>query len=202
MFVERPAFRDFTTSGEPLGCRRVLAEDNPNEDPAVSISPRTEWILIIVGALLLTLGLHFTGPSLWESMDYTFFYRPNFQFLHDAFWAGEIPFWNPHIGLGRPFLADTQNAVFYPPAWLVALGPDVALVLLAWMHHVLAFVGMRKLAEASGAGRLPANIAAIAFVLGGPFVSRWASGQIMYCCAMAYLPWLFMLAQRTFEKFD
>ena len=179
-----------------------MAADNSNDKSSVAISPRTEWILIIVGGLLLTLGLHFTAPSLWESMDYTFFYQPNFHFLHDAIWAGEIPFWNPHIGLGRPFLADTQNAVFYPPVWLVVLGPNVALVLLTWMHHVLAYVGMRKLAEASGAGRMPANIAAIAFVLGGPFVSRWVSGQIMYCCAMAYMPWLFALAQRTFEKFD
>lgn len=179
-----------------------MADDESNENRQISISPRTEWLLIVVGGLALTLGLHFTAPSLWLSMDYVFFYRPNFQFLHDAIWSGEIPFWNPHIGLGRPFLADTQNAVFYPPAWLVVLGPNVALVLLTWMHHVLAYVGMRKLAEASGAGRMPSNIAAMAFVLGGPFVSRWASGQIMYCCAMAYLPWLFILAQRTFEKFD
>ena len=134
-------------------------------------------------------------------MDYTFFYRPNFQFLHDAIWRVESP-WNPHIGLGRPFLAYPQDSVFYPPAWLVVLGPDAVLLLLAWTHHVLAYAGMRKLAEASGAGRMPSNIAAIAFVLAGPFVSRWASGQIMYCCALAYMPWLFILAQRTFEQFD
>lgn len=174
------------------------------DDSTYKASPgiKTEWLIIIFGSLLLTLILYFTSPSLWESMDYVFFYRPNFQFLHDAIWSGTVPLWNPHIGLGRPFLGDTQNAVFYPPLWLVLLGPHIALVLLAWMHHILAFVGMRKLAELSGAEKLPANLAAVAFILGGPFVSRWASGQIMYCCALAYMPWLFILARRTFETFE
>jgi hypothetical protein len=175
--------------------------DDPATPAPTGISPRTEWLLIVVGSLLLTLGLHFTAPSLWKSMDYVFFYRPNFHFLHDAIWSGTLPLWNPHIGLGRPFLADTQNAVFYPAVWLVVLGPNVALFLLTWSHHVLAFVGMRKLAEVSGAKPFPAIIAALAFVLGGPFVSRWTSGQIMYCCAIAYMPWLFILARRTFENF-
>ncbi len=173
--------------------------DDPATPAPTGISPGTEWLLIVVGSLLLTLGLHFTAPGLGESMDYVFFYRPNFQFLHDAIWSGTIPLWNPHIGLGRPFLADTQNAVFYPPVWLVILGPHLALVILAWSHHVLAFVGMRKLAELSGAQKFPATLAGLALILGGPFVSRWASGQIMYCCAIAYMPWLFIHARRCFE---
>ena len=79
--------------------------------------------------------------------------------------------------------------------WLVVLGPHVALVLLTWTHHVLAFVGMRRLTESAGADKLPSIIASVAFVLSGPFVSRWSSGQIMYCCAIAYMPWLFILAR-------
>ena len=178
-----------------------MAEEPTSDHPA-GISQQTEWLIIGIGSLLFTLGFYFTAPSLWESMDYVFFYRPNFHFLHDAIWSGTLPLWNPYIGLGRPFLADTQNAVFYPPVWLVFLGPNIALFLLTWSHHMLAFVGMRRLAEASGAKSLPALIAAIAFVLSGPFVSRWTSGQIMYCCAIAYLPWLFILARRTFEDFS
>lgn len=174
-----------------------------NNDPSVPnvVQTRKEWLLIVVGSLLFTLGFYFSTPSLWDSMDFVFFYRPNFQFLHDAIWSGTIPLWNPHIGLGRPFLADSQNAVFYPLIWLVVLGPHIALVLLTWIHHVIAFAGMRKLTESSGAQKIPALIAAVAFVLSGPLVSRWSSGQIMYCCAIAYMPWLFILARQCFERF-
>ena len=177
-----------------------MSDSDSNPDP--SKHGRTEWLFVIGGSLLFTLGFYLTESSLWDSMDYVFFYHPNFQFLHDSIWSGTLPLWNPHVGLGRPFLADTQNAVFYPPMWLVVLGPHVALILLAWMHHVLAFVGMRRLTESAGAEKLPSILASIAFIFSGPFVSRWSSGQIMYCCAIAYMPWLFILARHCFEDFS
>jgi hypothetical protein len=154
-----------------------------------------------MAVLLGTLLLYFTEPTLWDSSDYALFYRPNFQLLHDAIWSGGLPLWNPFVGLGRPFLADTQNAVFYPPLWLVVIGPNLALVLLVWAHNLFALLGMRRFAVACGAGEAPAWIAAVAFVLSGPLVSRWTSGQILYCCAMAYVPSVLQLARGGLEGF-
>ncbi|HVW21781.1 MAG TPA: hypothetical protein VHC86_11250 [Opitutaceae bacterium] len=37
--------------------------------------------------------------------------------------AGEIPFWNPFVGCGVPFVANPQNAVFYPPSLIFAALP-------------------------------------------------------------------------------
>ncbi|MBL6764503.1 MAG: hypothetical protein ISQ14_06065, partial [Verrucomicrobiae bacterium] len=91
-------------------------------------SPHVRGALLSMAVLLGTLLLYFTEPTLWDSSDYALFYRPNFQLLHDAIWSGGLPLWNPFVGLGRPFLADTQNAVFYPPLWLVVIGPNLALV--------------------------------------------------------------------------
>ena len=165
-------------------------------------SRRVRWALLAIGTLIGTMLLYFTEPSLWDSSDYALFYRPNFTFLHDAIWSGTLPLWNPFIGLGRPFLGDTQNAVFYPPLWLVALGPNIALVLLVWGHNLFALIGMRRFAGACGAAQGPAWLAAGAFVLCGPLVSRWTSGQIMYCCAIAYVPTLFQLARCGLDGFS
>ena len=66
-----------------------MAEEPTSDHPA-GISQQTEWLIIGIGSLLFTLGFYFTAPSLWESMDYVFFYRPNFHFLHDAIWSGTL----------------------------------------------------------------------------------------------------------------
>ena len=34
----------------------------------------------------------------------------------ERLWQGEVPLWDPYNNGGLPFLADTQAAVFYPPA--------------------------------------------------------------------------------------
>lgn len=36
------------------------------------------------------------------------------SYLSNCLKAGELPLWNPYIGIGNPFLADVQNAVFDP----------------------------------------------------------------------------------------
>ena len=46
--------------------------------------------------------------------DMFFEFLPQHSFAKDIFWSGHIPFWNPHSGSGKPFLADPQMATFYP----------------------------------------------------------------------------------------
>ncbi|MFH1509097.1 MAG: YfhO family protein [bacterium] len=39
-------------------------------------------------------------------------FYPNNYFLKESLSQGEIPFWNPHILMGTPFLADSQTGIF------------------------------------------------------------------------------------------
>ena len=95
---------------------------------------RREDFIVVVATGLFAAGLCFAGTKLLETFDYVEFLRPNFHFLTDAVREGRVPLWNPYIGLGRPFLADTQNAVFYPPVYLACFGEGLGSFLLVWLH--------------------------------------------------------------------
>jgi hypothetical protein len=135
-------------------------------------------------------------------VDYVLFYKANFQFLVDALREGRLPLWNPYIGLGRPYLADTQNAVFYPPLYLICLGPRVGVFLLIWFHCALGVLGMRRLAGTLQAGRWQGYFMAFCFLASGALMARWLTGQVLYCCALCYLPWLFHYAARAGEPWQ
>ena len=63
----------------------------------------------------------------------------------------DAPLWNPHISAGRPFLADTQNAVFSPFSW-------PSFVLPFWKSLALA-AALKLFVAAFGAFCSPARSA-------------------------------------------
>jgi hypothetical protein len=160
---------------------------------------RRENLLVALGTGLFAAGLCFVAPTLLESVDYVLFYKANFQFLADAVREGRVPLWNPYIDLGRPYLADMQNAVFYPPLCLICLGQTFGLLSLVWLHCLLAVFGMRALARALEVGRWQAYFMAFSYLASGALTARWTTGQVLYCCALCYVPWLFYYALRSDE---
>jgi len=167
----------------------------------VANRPELRRDTVIAGVIfLLEAALIILPPSVFLSIDYVYFYKANFAFLCDAVRDGRLPLWNPYIGLGRPFLVDLQNAVFYPPIYLLLLGERIGVVLLIWLHAALAFFGMRTLARALGCGNVPGHMVAAGFLLTGAVVGRLAAGQMLYVCAIAYLPWAFLPALRLEER--
>jgi len=166
------------------------------------LATRWENRLVVLATGLFAAGLCFIPPTLFESMDYVRFYEANFEFLADAVHEGRFPLWNPYIGLGRPYLADMQNAVFYPPLYLICLGQEAGLFLLVWLHCLLAVFGMRVLAGRLRAGRWQSYFMALSYLASGALTARWMTGQILYCCALCYVPGLFGCALRTEEPWQ
>src|ERR1700733_13267427 len=92
-------------------------------------------VLLVTGGFAA--GLCFREPNVLQSVDYVNFHAPNFHFLKEAVHEGRLPLWNPYIGLGRPFLAYIESAVFYPPTYLMCLGPRLGMFLLIWLHTLI-----------------------------------------------------------------
>jgi hypothetical protein len=168
----------------------------------VKLRARREDLLVVAACGLFAAGLCFLRPTVFESLDYVQYWRPTFQFLADTVRAGVLPLWNPYVGLGRPFLADMQNAVFYPPVYLVCLGQEAGVFLLVWLHCVLGIFGMRRLGSALGTGRWQSYFMGVSYLASGELTARWMTGQITYCWELCYLPWLFYHALRTSEPWQ
>jgi hypothetical protein len=161
-----------------------------------------EDLIVVIATGLFAAGLCFLPPTLFESADFVLCWKPAFHFLADSVRAGALPLWNPYVGLGRPFLADTQNAVCYPPIYLSCLGQQFGTFLLVWLHGALAIMGMRRLGSALGTGRWQSYLMGFSFLASGALIARWVTGQIAYCWALSYVPWLLYHAVRTEEPWQ
>jgi hypothetical protein len=110
---------------------------------------RSSRVLVIV---VLGLAPGIVLPLVWPlaglgaGEDDVLYYLPARWFFHDAVQRGEWPWINPFTGLGRPFLADPQSAVFYPFTWMFAwFSPLYAYGAHIWLHHCIAAWGMYRL---------------------------------------------------------
>jgi hypothetical protein len=113
-------------------------------DPASETSGRGVLCIWLVACLLAVvtwwpLGLR-SGSGLHGGDIYTYFF-PLKAWYADRLHAGEIPLWNPLIGLGFPALGESQTGVFYLPNLLLyrSLGLNQAYHVGFLLHYVLAF---------------------------------------------------------------
>lgn len=148
-------------------------------------------ILIALSALLLPALLLlplWRNAGLGAGEDDILYYWPMRLHFQRCFDAGEWPLLNPWNGLGRPFLADPQTAVFYPPTWLFALAKiDVAYPLHLALHFALAFYGAYRLARGERRSAAAAVFAGIAFAFCGFMLAHRAHFTMQAAAAWAPL---------------
>lgn len=143
--------------------------------------------------LLLALLMMFYAPLLAGRVVY---HRDVVRFVYPARWfvrrviaRGELPFWNPHEGLGFAVLGDPQYGLFYPPNWLLLL-PGSLPHMLSWFsfaHLAFGAFGCALLAELLGASGAGSLVAGVAFGLSGYTTSAWTTGVLLN--ASAWIPW-------------
>ncbi|MDH5607245.1 MAG: hypothetical protein OEY93_10180, partial [Anaerolineae bacterium] len=83
---------------------------------------------------------------------------------------GQLPLWNPLVGMGAPLLANYQSALLYPPTWTYLLlgftggAPAIArgLGFVAAVHFGWGGWGMAKLIRRLGWGQLAQTVSGLA----------------------------------------
>ncbi|MGH2562796.1 MAG: YfhO family protein [Thermomicrobiales bacterium] len=125
-------------------------------------------VLVAVSLVRLTTG----GTRI--GLDAAVQIYPSYIFLGDQLRAGEIPFWNPHVFSGTPFVADFQSGWGYIPAMALFTLFPVWLAVPLWLafHQAIAAFGTYVLARILGIGPGGAVVASISLVLSGWFWSR------------------------------
>ena len=157
------------------------------------------YVILIAAPLILFAPVVLTGKAL-------FWGTPSLQFVpwRDFAWnilkSGNLPLWNPLLGMGAPLIANYQSAILYPPNWLLfllaALGGTGWLAwgqgLLVVLHLVWAGIGMALLAQRLGQSRMAQIIAGLAFSLCGYMVAR--AGFLTINAAAAWFPWVVLFS--------
>ncbi|MFK7803308.1 MAG: YfhO family protein [Anaerolineae bacterium] len=150
--------------------------------------------LFLAGLIVLFFNrMVFTDLILARGDTFLYFY-PYWQMAADALRAGEIPFWNPHIFMGAPLLANSQVGFFYPPNWLfwLAADPPQAVKLAIVSHLVIGAWGLFRLAHKRLEMSLVAGLlSAVVFALGGYLTAQVE--HVNQLEGLAWLPWLLVV---------
>jgi len=139
-----------------------------------------------VGARLLAVGdgLHYDLPL--------------YTLAAQAWHAGRIPTWNPHVFAGAPLLAIGQAGVFYPPNALFLVSKFWAYNALLGLHFALAAAGAAALARRLSGDDVGAAVAGLGFALCGFFFVHVAQENLL--ASAAWLPWTLLAFERLRER--
>jgi len=166
---------------------------------------RDPRLLVLVCPFLLLAPVWLTGKALYWGTPSTQFI-PWWWQAWQALLGGELPLWNPLVGMGAPLLANYQSALFYPPTWIYfLLAATGGLPLMAWgqallvaSHLAIAGWGMLTLLKRLGLGELAQTVGALAFSLSGYLVAR--AHFLCINAAIAWLPWILLAAYELAHK--
>ncbi len=111
--------------------------------------------------------------------DQTFYFRDIHRFffpmkyhLAQSLAQGHIPFWNPHIFCGAPFLSAIQSGVFYPIALTSFLLPfPSAFDIYVLSHFIIGFIFFYLFIRVNGHSSSAALLTGISFCFGGYTIS-------------------------------
>ncbi|MFI5302958.1 MAG: hypothetical protein ACHREM_33115, partial [Polyangiales bacterium] len=150
--------------------------------------------LIVALAVVVTWPL-FVGDVLFYG-DFGDWFLPARELVARELHAGQLPLWNPHVGLGAPLLGNPLVGALYPFALIQLLGDDrVWLGLTVPMHLVWGGLGSYALARSFGARPVASLVAGAAMTAGA---IPLAGAESLYTLwSLSWLPWIFLTLHRA-----
>jgi hypothetical protein len=207
-----------TSGQQPLGATlssgvETLPSPNPSADP-VTLDVRAMaarlWRDAAAISLLALAAVIFFWPVIsgqaWLPAgggDSVSFLYPNYRFAADALWGGTLPFWNPYLYAGTPFLADNQSGLFYlPNLILFALWPRFSYDAIQWLvvwHFFFTglamYLTLRLIRPERPLWRAAALVGALAFMFSDVFITH--IGNLNLIAVAAWLPPAFLGLHRA-----
>jgi hypothetical protein len=133
------------------------------------------------------------GSHNFYMRDLTRYYYPTKQVLRDIVLNGEFPYWNRQFSAGQPIAANPEHEVFYPLTWLILLPSyDLGYRLHILVHIYLGLFGMYALLRSMRLRATAAFFGALAFGLGGTYLSYINLLPILFCAAWIPLTCLYV----------
>jgi hypothetical protein len=161
----------------------------------VTESRRHDWLAVALLALITTLFFAdvLAGKGNFYMRDLTRYYYPTKQVLREIVQNGEFPWWNRQFSAGQPIAANPEHEVFYPLTWLILLPDyDLGYRLHILVHIYIGLLGMYALLRSMELRVSSSFLGALAFGLGGIYLSYINLLPILFCAAWLPLTCLFV----------
>lgn len=161
----------------------------------MSDTRRHDTIALAILGLLATLLFVdvLIGAQNFYMRDLTRYYYPTKQIYREIVQNGEFPYWNRYFSGGQPIAANPEHEIFYPLTWLILLPSyDLGYRLHILVHIYIGLFGMYALLRSMELRPPAAFFGALAFGLGGIYLSYINLLPILFCAAWLPLTCLYV----------
>ena len=161
----------------------------------MSSTRRSDLIAVAILGLLATLLFIdvLVGAQNFYMRDLTRYYYPTKQIYREVVQNGEFPYWNRYFSAGQPIAANPEHEIFYPLTWLILLPDyDLGYRLHILIHIYIGLFGMYALLRSMELRPPAAFFGALAFGLGGIYLSYINLLPILFCAAWLPLTCLYV----------
>lgn len=132
---------------------------------------------LFYGLMFLLSFMAFFGEVIFTQVTFCFrdivrYYHPTHFFATEAVQRGFIPYWNPYVFCGYPFLATVQHALFYPLSLLHYIFPfGFGFKFFFLAHYFAGGIGIYLLLRKIGLSPVSCFVGGVIFAFNGYLLS-------------------------------
>ncbi len=151
------------------------------------------YLLLVLTVFGLFGKVIISGESLWGS-DLLLQFYPWKRFLYDAVTIdGSLPFWNPYLFSGTPYIANIQASMFYPLGFLYYLLPTGQAYLYSTiLHAIMGMVFMYRFMRSLDCSMSGAFLSGFIFMFNGYFMAHLYAGHLSFVQNYIWIPLIFL----------
>lgn len=164
---------------------------------------RSQDLPALLSLLLLWAWFHHRvlfGGETFFLVDCSGFFSPFWKWGSRWVDQGFLPLWIPDVAFGRPYWADPEMDLWYPPlrAAYALVDPDRAFRFLIVGHHLWGAVGSYFFSRNRGYSPWASLAGCLAFAFSFNAVSLMEIPAILF--AYSWIPWVFLAGWRLWER--
>ena len=189
----------------------VRAAPVSDRQAAATVAPVRAWradalavagLVALVAALYGDLLLPGTQTVVSHGAGDVFrYFLPFRAFGYEELARGNIPYWNPYLFSGTPFVGGWQSAMFYPLNLIHLVLPlYLALNVEAALHVLLMALFTCFWARQRGIRPAGAFFAGVVAICSGAYVERVLAGQLTVLAALAWVPLFYCALEKVLDR--
>ena len=157
--------------------------------------------LLIFSVLAIFSKMIFSGDSLF-GLDFIYQFYPWKKFILDNLRSdGSLPFWNPYLFSGIPFVTNIQASMFYPLGFLYyLLSPETAYLYSTVLHIILGSVFMYVFMRTISISPEGSFFSALVFSFNGFFMGHLYAGHLSFVQNYIWIPIISLFLLRFVRK--
>ena len=157
--------------------------------------------MLVLFVLLLYAEVLLSGKCLYGS-DFVAQFYPWKRLLYDSLQnSGSLPFWNPYLFSGSPFVTNIQASMFYPLGFLYYIAPpETAYVYSTLLHFVLGSIFMYLFMRSLHVHPVSGFFGSVVFTFNGYFMGHLYAGHLSFVQNYIWIPLIFLFLNRLIVK--